>query len=85
MSDVPEQLAERLHNAEKELRAHMGSWEYAFAMGDRCAIPDDPVLRETRGRADRLRQEYRDAKAVVQEHGGDPPAVLRQWRERHLD
>jgi hypothetical protein len=38
-----------------ELASLLGSWEYAFAMGDGCAYGDHPEHRATRQRAADLR------------------------------
>ena len=48
-------LKAELAQATTELKAHMGTWEYAFAMAGGChGGSDHPVHRETRARTERL-------------------------------
>jgi len=66
---VIEQLKAELAAAEAELRAHMASWEYAFAMGSSVdGGADHPKHRETRERTERLMIRCRDLRARVAEH-----------------
>jgi hypothetical protein len=44
-----------LRRLQEELKALLGSWEYAFAMGHGCSIGDDPRFYATRQRAADLR------------------------------
>jgi hypothetical protein len=44
-----------------ELKALLGSWEYAFAMGHGCSIGDHPRYRAVRQRA-------ADLRALIAEH-----------------
>ncbi len=53
--DPQARLTAELADATAELKAHMASWEYAFAMGaTRDGARDHPVHWETRARTDRL-------------------------------
>ncbi len=55
--------------AEAEFRAHMASWEYAFAMGSsRDGGSDHPMHRKTRQRTETLVTRCRDLKARVAEY-----------------
>ncbi len=55
--DVQSELAE----ATSELRTHMASWEYAFAMGGgRDGSGEHPVHWETRARTEHLAARCRD-------------------------
>ena len=64
-----ELLKTELAAAEAELRAHMGSWEYAFAMGSSAdGGRDHPKHRETRDRTERLVIRCRDLRARLAEH-----------------
>jgi hypothetical protein len=68
-SDLPQRLREELDQATAELKAHMASWEYAFAMGgSRDGGRNHPVHRETRARTDELRARCMDLKARLAEH-----------------
>jgi hypothetical protein len=67
--DVLELLKTELAAAEAELRAHMASWEYAFAMGSSAdGGRDHPKHRETRERTERLVIRCRDLRARVAEY-----------------
>jgi hypothetical protein len=67
--DVPEPLKTELATAEAELRAHMASWEYAFAMGSsRGGGSNHPLHRKTRERTDTLVIRCRDLRARLAEH-----------------
>ena len=64
-----EQLKIELAAAESELRVHMGSWEYAFAMGSsRDGATNHPLHRKTRERTEQLVIRCRDLRARVAEH-----------------
>lgn len=64
-----EQLKTELAAAEAELRQHMASWEYAFAMGSsRDGASNHPLHRKTRERTEELSIRCRDLRARVAEH-----------------
>ncbi len=64
-----ESLKAELTAASAELKAHMASWEYAFAMGSGSeGALNHPKHAETRARSDRLTTRYRDLRAMVSEH-----------------
>jgi hypothetical protein len=66
---VLERLKTELAAAEAELREHMASWEYAFAMGSsRDGGSNHPIHRRTRARTDRLMSRCRDLRARLAEH-----------------
>jgi hypothetical protein len=66
---VLERLKTELAAAEAELRAHMASWEYAFAMGSsRDGASNHPLHRKTRERTEELATRCRDLRARVAEH-----------------
>jgi hypothetical protein len=66
---VLERLKSELAAAEAELRDHMASWEYAFAMGSsRDGASNHPLHRKTRERAEELAIRCRDLRARVAEH-----------------
>ena len=66
---IQERLKAELRAASAELKAHMASWEYAFAMGSgREGAFNHPRHAETRARSDRLATRYRDLRALVGEH-----------------
>jgi len=66
---VLERLKSELAAAEAELRDHMASWEYAFAMGSsRDGASNHPVHRKTRERTEELTVRCRDLRARVAEH-----------------
>jgi hypothetical protein len=67
--EVIEQLKAALAAAEAEVRAHMASWEYAFAMGSSAdGGRDHPKHRETREQTERLLGRCRDLRAGLAEH-----------------
>ena len=67
--DLPERLRAELEQATAELKAHMASWEYAFAMGGgRDGARNHPVHRQTRARTDELVSRRRDLMAQIAEH-----------------
>jgi hypothetical protein len=66
---VTERLQAELEAATAELKAHMASWEYAYAMaaggyGGR----EHPVHWETRRRTEQLQRRVRDLRARLAEH-----------------
>lgn len=64
-SDLRRQLAE----AEAELKRHMASWEYAFAMGSsRDGGSEHPTHWATRAQTERLLTRCRDLRAQLAEH-----------------
>ena len=64
-----ERLKTELAAAEAELRDHMASWEYAFAMGSsRDGASDHPQHRKTRERTEALTIRCRDLRARVAEY-----------------
>ncbi len=66
--ETREGLEAQLTEATSELRAHMASWEYAFAMGGtRDHSGEHPVHWETRARTDRLEARCRDLRARLAE------------------
>jgi hypothetical protein len=65
---MTEQLEQQLADTQRELKAHMASWEYAFAYGGR---PDNhPKHAATRQRTEDLRARIKDLKALIAEHEG---------------
>jgi len=55
--------------ATAELKAHMSSWEYAFAMGQSChGGSEHPVHWATRARTDELLGRCRDLRERLAEH-----------------
>jgi hypothetical protein len=67
--EVLDLLRGELATAEADLRAHMASWEYAFAMGSSAdGGRDHPKHRETRERTQQLVIRCRDLRARVAEH-----------------
>ena len=62
-------LQAELDQAEADLKAHMASWEYAFAMGGgRDGAGNHPVHQRTRARTAELVRRCRDLKAQLAEH-----------------
>lgn len=62
-------LKSQLAAANAELKAHMASWEYAFAMGSgRDGGRNHPLHAATRARTDALIGRCRDLRALVSEH-----------------
>ena len=61
--------------AEAELKRHMASWEYAFAMGSSChGQGEHPTHWATRAVTERLVARCRDLRARLAEHQvGMPP------------
>jgi hypothetical protein len=63
---MTERLEQQLADTQRELKAHMASWEYAFAYGAR---PNDhPKHAATRRRTEDLRTRIKDLKALIAEH-----------------
>ena len=66
---VTERLKAELDVATAELRAHMASWEYAFAMaGGAYGGREHPAHMETRKLTERLQARCRDLQAALAEH-----------------
>jgi hypothetical protein len=66
---VIERLAAELEEATAELKAHMASWEYAFAMaGGANGGREHPVHARTRARTEQLQARCRDLRARLAEH-----------------
>ena len=64
MEDLEAQLAHAMH----ELRRHLESWPYAFAMAGGChGGGEHPALREVRSENERLRARCRDLRARIAE------------------
>lgn len=64
-----ETLRSELAAAEAELRAHMASWEYAFAMGSsRDGGGNHPIHQKTHQRTEMLLRRCRDLRARLAEH-----------------
>jgi hypothetical protein len=66
---VTERLKAELEAATAELKDHMASWAYAFAMaGGANGGRDHPVHEATRRRTDALVARCRDLRAQLAEH-----------------
>lgn len=66
--DTREEVRAELAVATSELKAHMASWEYAFAMGGgRDASREHPLHWATRARTERLEARCRDLRARLAE------------------
>jgi hypothetical protein len=63
---VTERLHAELEAATKELKAHLASWEYAFAMAGRG--DNHPRHVETRRRTETLHARVKDLRARLAEH-----------------
>jgi diadenosine tetraphosphate (Ap4A) HIT family hydrolase len=71
MAEERERLMRELAEADAELRAHMASWEYAFAMGSgRDGGRQHPMHWETRARTDRLVARCDRLRARLSEYDG---------------
>jgi hypothetical protein len=69
MGAVTERLRADLEVATAELKAHMASWAYAFAMaGGANGGREHPVHEETRRRTEVLHARCRDLRARLAEH-----------------
>ena len=67
--DVTERLRAELELATAELKAHMASWEYAYAMaGGAYGGREHPAHVETRRRTEQLQARCRDLRARLAEH-----------------
>lgn len=67
--DTQERLKAELADATAELKAHMSSWEYAFAMGGgRDGARNHPVHWQTHARTERLVARCRDLRARLAEY-----------------
>jgi hypothetical protein len=63
-----EKLKAELEQAVADLKAHMASWEYAFAMAGGChGGAEHPVHWVTRDRTERLAARCRDLRARLAE------------------
>ena len=66
---MTERLRAELERATAELKAHMASWEYAFAMGAGTqGGRNHPTHERTRRRTEALRTRCRDLRAQLAEH-----------------
>jgi hypothetical protein len=64
-----EKLRAQLAEAEAELKHHMASWDYAFAMGQSCnGGSEHPVHWATRARTEEMLGRCRDLRARLAEH-----------------
>jgi len=64
-----QKLRAQLAEADAELRLHMASWEYAFAMGQSChGGSEHPTHWATRARTEQLLRRCRDLRARLAEH-----------------
>lgn len=64
-----EALHRELAQATADLKAHMATWEYAFAMGcSRHGGNSHPLLWKTQARTERLTARCRDLRARLAEH-----------------
>ena len=64
-----QKLRAQLAEADAELRLHMASWEYAFAMGQSCHVGSEhPIHWATRARTAELHGRCRDLRARLAEH-----------------
>jgi hypothetical protein len=67
--DLCARLRADLEAASGELKAHMATWEYAFAMAARCTGAGDHATHAaTRARTTELEQRCRDLRARLSEH-----------------
>jgi hypothetical protein len=66
---VTDHLRAELEAATAELKDHMASWEYAYAMGGGAyGGREHPAHVETRRRTERLQRRCRDLRARLAEH-----------------
>ena len=64
-----QKLRAQLAQAEAELKQHMASWEYAFAMGQSChGGSEHPTHWATRARTEELLGRCSDLRALLSEH-----------------
>jgi hypothetical protein len=65
---VRDLLKAQLAQATAELKAHMASWEYAFAMAGGChGGSDHPLHWETQARTEKLKARCRELRARLAE------------------
>jgi hypothetical protein len=65
---MQERLQAQLMQATAELRAHMASWEYAFAMAGGChGGRDHPLHWDTHARTEKLTTRCRELRAQLAE------------------
>jgi hypothetical protein len=68
-SRIRERLQAELAKTTAELKAHMSTWEYAFAMAGGChGGREHPVHWETHARTERLATRCRELRAQLAEH-----------------
>jgi hypothetical protein len=68
-SAMRDTLQRELAQAKAELKAHMATWEYAYAMAAGChGGSNHPVHWETHALTDRLTARCRDLRARLAEH-----------------
>jgi hypothetical protein len=66
---IRQRLEAEVAHATAELKALMGTWEYAFAMASGChGANQHPVHWATQARADELATRCRDLRARLAEH-----------------
>jgi hypothetical protein len=66
---MTDRLRAELEAANAELKVHMASWEYAYAMGASAHVAAaHPAHERTRERTEELRRRCRDLKAQLAEH-----------------
>jgi hypothetical protein len=66
---MTDRLKAELEVASAELKDHMASWEYAYAMaGGANGGADHPVHERTRQRTEELVARCRDLRALIAEH-----------------
>jgi hypothetical protein len=66
---VTERVRAELEAATAELKAHMASWEYAFAMGATShGGQDHPIHERTHRRTEALQRRCADLRARLAEH-----------------
>jgi hypothetical protein len=69
MKPVIDTLKAELAEADAALKAHLGSWEYAFAMGaSRDGAGEHPKHAATRARTAELTTRVKDLRALLAEH-----------------
>jgi hypothetical protein len=68
-TNTRDSLRAELAKATAELKAHMATWEYAFAMAaGNQGGRDHPVHRKTHAHTERLAARCRDLRAQLAEH-----------------
>jgi hypothetical protein len=63
---VTDRLRQELDEATQALKAHMASWEYAYAYG--ATSNDHPRHAAVRARTQELRERVKDLQAQLAEH-----------------